>query len=131
MTLTETTRLADDEPIHRMMRQWWERWQEDERTKVEREASALEAFGFPPEKFFPEEWPGSSVPTFADMLREWEAPIHARVERKQALMAEVFAELAEHLGEVTAIGWGIPSLVRPDGPVYVAGYEPAPEELTS
>lgn len=90
MILTETVRLADDERIRRVMRQSWERWQEAEREKVEREAPALAALGFPPEEFFPVEWPGPVGHTFADMVREWEAPLMAHTKRKRDQLAEAF-----------------------------------------
>ena len=86
----------------RVMRQAWEDRQDAERAKVEREAPALVALGFPPEKFVPIEWPGSSRPNFADMVREWEAPIVAHVERKRDQFAEAFARLTPLLKEFAA-----------------------------
>ncbi|USY19711.1 hypothetical protein NE857_31530 [Nocardiopsis exhalans] len=74
----------------RVMQQVWEDRQEAERAKVEREAPALVALGLPPEEFVPVEWPGTTLPTFADMIREWEAPVVARIEHKRDQFAEAF-----------------------------------------
>ena len=86
----------------RVMRQAWEDRQEAERARIEREAPALVAFGFPPEEFVPLPWTGPLSTSFAEMAREWEAPIRARVERKRELMARAFTDLAPLIEELTA-----------------------------
>lgn len=86
----------------RVMRQAWEDRQEAERAKVEREAPALDAFGFPPEEFVPVEWPGPASHTFADMVREWEAPLMAHTERKREQLADAFDTLTSLIKELTS-----------------------------